>query len=104
VELESAFQKTFTIYPRHLEYLKKLDDDNISNALREILDYSMQKQSRNDKILFWERIITWMCFGAIFMFIGFLLIFPLNILSSALGLMLFTFGFIRGVLCHTANQ
>jgi len=47
-ELENSFQKTFTIYPKHLNYLESVNE-NTSFALRNVLDNIIKKQKNNIK-------------------------------------------------------
>lgn len=98
MEPDAAFQKTFTIYQKHLEYLKNINGDNISAGLRDILDNSIDNDRKLLRQRQMDRTIMWSCFGAIFLLISYLLTFPVNIVSIGIGTLLFSYGTLGGVL------
>ena len=98
MEMEDAFQKTFTIYPKHLNFLKKINDDNISLALRTVLDsiISGQERTRRKKIL--DNSLMFICFGFFFFMFTFITDNPYAYLTGLLlGVFLTTYGGIGGV-------
>ena len=96
MEPEDAFQKTFTIYPAHLEYLKTIDSNNISSALRQILDNSMHNNQRFHRRQIIDKTITWSCFGAIFLLLSYILTGITTLISIGIGTLLFAYGTIGG--------
>jgi len=91
------FQKTFTIKQEHLDYLQS-KDNNVSNALRNVLDESINHYWRKDRTIINDRMISFISYGCILWLISYLITnLILSIVTIAIGSFLFGYGVIGGI-------
>lgn len=83
---------------RHLKLLFDTVPDDKSKAAQIIFDSIINgtEQTHRKRIL--DNTIMWSCFGAIFLFISYLLNSPMQIISILVGVFLFAYGTIGGAL------
>ena len=81
-----------------IEWLLEINRENRSSAIKTVLRSvkNEQEQTQRKKIL--DNTIMWSCFGAIFLFISYLLNSPIQIISILVGVFLFAYGTIGGAL------
>lgn len=97
MEAEEAFQKTFTIYPKHLNFLKKINDDNVSLALRTVLNSIItgEEQTQRKKIL--DRNLNYVWMGVIFLVLSYLVPFEIKAFLILAGASFAAYGIYGGV-------
>ena len=96
-ENNALFQKTFTIYQYHLDFLEE-QDENASNALRKELDGLINAKNKNKKKENYDNVFNFMGFGMILFLLSFVLVEPpAKIASVAIGAFLFGYGAIGGI-------
>jgi len=93
------FQKTFTIYQKHIDFLGTIDKNNDSNALRKVLDNEINHTKRKDRTIMQDRMVSFISYGCILWLISYLITDNpiLNIVTIAIGAFLFGYGAIGGI-------
>jgi hypothetical protein len=81
-----------------IPFLDQINNQNRSNAILTILKSvkNGEEQTRRKRIL--DNTVMWACFGAIFLFISYILEPTPRYISIILGICLFTYGTVGGVL------
>jgi len=83
---------------RHLKLLSDTVPDDKSKAAQIIFDSIINGTEQTNRKKMLDNTIMWSCFGAIFLFISYLLNSPLQIISIIVGTFLFAYGTIGGAL------
>ena len=101
-EIDNSFQKTFTILPKHLEFLEKINKTSVSQALRSTLDQvikNQQQQKTNQLLKEFSIYVVIIALGAVFFLFGISYItFFEKVLCFIIGLFMATFGITGGVI------
>ena len=98
MDADEAYQKTFTIYPRHQRFLESINQDNVSLALRTVLDSVKNGKEQTEKKQLLDNSIMFICFGFFFFILSSLItVFIPFITSVLLGVALLTYGGIGGL-------
>jgi len=97
VNPEKAIHKNFSVYSRHLRLLNTIDQNNQSGALQRVLDSVIDgtEQATRKKIL--DNSINYASYGAILLFISYLLPLIPRFIAICTGIFLFAYGIIGGV-------
>ena len=82
----------------HRNYLDKVVPDDRGKAIRIIIDSIINGTEQTNRKKMLDNTIMWSCFGAIFLFISYLLGPPIQTISIIVGTFLFAYGTIGGAL------
>jgi len=95
-EPQDSIIRSFSLYPKHIDYLEKINE-NISFALRMILDDNIQRERRNKVKTTIDEFMIWICFGLIFFIMSLLLEGFISIIPLFFGIAVLTYGLIGGI-------
>lgn len=95
-EPQETIQKSFYIYPTHIDFLEKINE-NTSLALRTVLDSIMrtEKHSKIKKSI--DESMLWICFGLVLFILSFLLNGLITVIPLFTGIIVIMYGLIGGV-------
>lgn len=83
---------------RHKQFLKKIDQKSIGKAIRILIDSIISGEEQANRKRIMDNTVMWSCFGAIFLFISYLLSPPIQLVSILVGTFLFAYGTIGGAI------
>jgi len=87
---DNYITKSFYIAPQHYEYLEQQNPNNVSHALRQILnEHQDQQQTKNNKTDL-NKTFTYLSYTLLLFFISFILQPPINIAAQILSLIFLT--------------
>jgi len=97
MEAEEAFQKTFTIYPKHLNFLKNINDDNVSLALRTVLNSIINGKEQTERKQILDRNLNYIWMGVILLILSYLVPLTLKTFIILTGACIVAYGIYGGV-------
>lgn len=94
---EKADTYHFSLYTRHIELLDNVNENNRSGALQMVLDSIITGEDQMERRKQLDQSIHYATYGAILLFISYLMPFEARIFAVVGGVSLFAYGIIGGV-------
>jgi len=97
VQEEKAKTYHFSLYDKHIDFLDQINNNNRSGALQTLLDSIITGEEQTQRKHYIDQSIHYATYGAILLFLSYLIPLEAKIFSIISGIFLFAYGIIGGV-------
>jgi hypothetical protein len=94
---EKAKPYHFTLYDKHIDFLDQINNNNRSGALQTVLDSIINGEEQTQRRHYLDQSIHYATYGAILLFLSYLIPLEARIAAIVTGVFLFAYGIIGGV-------